>query len=129
MTDEVTNEVRQERAALLWALSVLTEDVRFQGEVYRWMAGRGPAAWTAMLMRAAQIIADSTPRHYAEGLDLTDSPAQFTRDDAANNVRAQLERLTVRNGALLAVDDVDESDLGHLDAALRALLDDEGGTS
>lgn len=114
MTNNVTDEIRREHAALLWALSLLDDDVRFRNEVYRGLAGRGPAAWHAMLMRAAEAIADTIPRQSAE------------RAEAAADVRGQLERLTARHGALLTAND-DDADLDHLDGPIRALLDDEGG--
>jgi hypothetical protein len=106
------DEVRQEHCALLWALSVLDADIRYRTPVYHALAGRGQAIWHSMLMRAVEIVAENVPHDRAE---------------AAADVRARLGRLAARHSDLGA-DRVDDSDLGHIDAELRTLLDDGGAT-
>lgn len=121
------DEIRAEHFALLYALSVLADDTRFQTEIYRGLAGRGPVAWHVVLMRAAAIIADTIPRYgpkdFREDTSDRDAvPPGFTRAEAAEEVQSQLTALVGRHGGVVGVNDVD-GDLSHMDEHLRRLLD------
>ena len=133
MSGDVADEVRQEHYALLYALSVLTRDMFVQVPVYRGLAGRPPAAWHAMLMRACEILADFIPDYGADdfppGMFNRDvPPSVLTRAAAAEQIRSQIDALVAHHGDLLDVaDEISDDAVAYLDDKLRALLDDEHG--
>ena len=135
MTDDVADEIREEHCALLWALAILTDDIQYQSPVFRALAGRPPAVWHAVLAHAARIIADTIPRYgaddFPEGMFNRDAPpVLLTRAAAATQVREQLSALVARHGPLEHVgsdDDLDGSQLGHLDDEWRRMLDSDQG--
>ncbi len=121
------SEVADRHAAALWALAVLTDDGQLRAEVFRRYAGRGRAAWHALLTEAVEIVADTLP---PAGLadELGMSGGGVDRETAAGQVRAELAYLAGRYPQLLDAADPDPAGaaLAGMDDALGRLLDGAG---